>query len=188
MPFTIDPAPATGAYLTTNFRHVGYNNEKIAKGNVLYNAGGNFQSAMRAYEGLTQAGIVSPNVTQSYTVTGQNTVATSLGQYAKVGDFLMLRFEREHPVATMAGTIIYNEFMVLAPHPDIIDEENPADPVDMVRGVSFALAETRPQALGALVDWLEDALTVTVLKVRYPGNWTYAGAILGGLDKQYDGE
>jgi hypothetical protein len=184
MPFTITPTPATGAYLTSNFKHVGNNGEAKSKGSLLYNAGGNYQLAMRAYDALTQAKIVNPSVTQSYTVTGQKTTTTATGAYPKVGDFIMLRFRREHPVASMAGTFIENEFVILAPVAAVIEEETNA--VLMDEEAILATAATPQEYLGALITWLEDALTVTVLKTRYEGGWEYIGYVLGSMDTQYD--
>lgn len=184
MAFTISPTPATGAFLTTNIKHVGNNGEAKNKGSLLYNAGGNFQLAMRAYDALTQAKLVNPSVTQSFTVTGQKTTTTATGAYPKVGDFIMLRFRREHPVASMAGTFIENEFTILAPVAAVIDEAT--NDVIFDEEAILSTAATPQEYLGALISWLEDALTVTVLKVRYEGGWEYIGYVLGSLDTQYD--
>lgn len=185
MAATISPTPATGAFLTLNMTHVGNNGEKKQKGSLLYNSGGNMQLALRAYDALTQAKLVPVSIVQSYTVTGQKTTTTATGSYPKVGDFVMLRFRREHPVASMAGTFIYNEFVILAPVAAIIDAET--NDLLMDEEADLATAATAGEYLGGLISWLEDALTVTVLKVRYEGGWEYIGYTLGGLDTQYDG-
>lgn len=186
MAITITPTPATGAFITTNLTHVGANAEKKVKGNLLYNAGGNIQLALRAYDLLTQAKLPNISMTQSFAVTGQKTTTTATGPYPKVGDFIMLRFEREHPVASMAGTMIEQEFMILAPVAALIDGGPPESVVYDGEG-DLTTAVTPAELLGGLITWLEDALTVTVLKVRYEGGWQFVDAVLGGLDTQYDG-
>lgn len=187
MAYTVTPTPATNSYVKTTFKQRDYLLESVVKGNLLYNSAGEYQLAMRAYESMSQAGIVSGSISQQLVLSAQNTTATSLGGFPKVGDALLLVFTREHPVTEMAGTILTAEFVILAPHPDIYDTGT-LGPV-IVGGETFGTAATRPEALGALTAWLEDALVVTILKTRYPGGWTFQAAQsrLIGLPKNYDG-
>lgn len=192
MAFTVTPAVVTDSYVKTQLRQRDYTNEPAQKGNLLFNAGGNYQLAMRAYESLSQAGIVSGTISTQHVLSDQNTVATDLGQWPKSGDVLILAFTREHPVPAMAGTILTNEYAIVAPHPDIVGTVgvgNPTPAPIIVTGESFGTAATRPEALGALIEWLEDSLVVTILKTRYAGGWTYdpIATRFVSFPKQYDG-
>ncbi len=187
MSFTITPTATTNAYIKGVLRQKDFLGEPINKGNLLYNAGGNIQLAMRAYESLSQAGIVSASLSQQLVVSGQNGDPGTAGSFAKAGDVAILVFTREHPVTEMAGTTLYNEFTIVAPHPDIYDTATRA--LVITGGETFGSATTRPEALGALIDWLETSLVVTILKTRYPGGWTFSPTLskLATLPKQYDG-
>lgn len=192
MAFTVTPAVATGAYVKTSLKQRDYNNEPAQKGNLLYNSAGEYQLAMRAYESLSQAGIATATISTQHVLSDQNTVATDLGQWPKSGDVLILAFTREHPVPAMVGTILTNEYAIIAPHPDIVGVVgvgNPTPAPVIVTGESFATAATRPEALGALIAWLENSLVVTILKTRYPGGWTYdpVATRFTSFPKQYDG-
>lgn len=193
MAYTVTPAVPLNAYVETTLRQVDLNGEPATKGFLLYNDGSLYQDAMRAYESLSQPGIAGASVSSKHVLSAQNTTAGSSGAFPKSGDVLLLVFTRPHPVASMNGKIITNEFAIIGPHPDIIDYPGGAGttPVPLVTGgETFATAATRPEALGALIDWLEGALTVTVLNVRYPGGWTYnpAASRFLSLPKQYDGQ
>jgi hypothetical protein len=190
MAYTVTPTPPINSYIKTNLVQVDYTNEPIKKGFLLYNAlnANNYQLAMRAYEGISQPGIKSGSIAQQHVLSAQNTTATNDGGWYKAADVMILVFTREHPVASMAGTFIDNEFAIVGPHGDIVDESGAFPVPIMTRGIDFATAANRPESLGALVDWLEDALVVEVLKVRYPGEWTYNAAKtrFANLPKQYD--
>lgn len=151
------------------------------------NINSDIQNALRAYEGISQAAIEDGSANISTDITGANTVATGLGLFGKIGDFLALTFVRAHPI--VAGRTVERTFVILAPHPDIYDTGT-KKPV-MVRGETFAtaLAGTRPMALGSLVDWLEDALIYEHDEVPYVGGFTYSEARsgLGGFLREYDG-
>lgn len=193
MAFTVTPAVPTNAYVRTNLLQRDYNGEPARKGNLLYNSGGLYQEAMRAYESLSQPGIMSGAISATHVLSAQNTTATGLGQWPKSGDVLLLAFTREHPVASMAGTIITNEYAIVGPHPDIVGTVSGQDPTPapvIVGGESFATASTRPEALGALIAWLENSLVVTVLKTRYAGGWSYDPIATRFINfpKQYDGQ
>lgn len=190
MAYTVAPAPAINTYLQQTLTQKDFLGEPIVKGNLLYNAGNtglNFQLAMRAYESLSQAAIVRAAVSQKYVVTGANGDPGSAGAFAKAGDVAILVFTRDHPVTEMAGTTLTNEFVIVAPHPDIFDTGTRE--LVITAGETFATATTRPEALGALIDWLETSLVVTILKTRYPGGWTFSASLskLASLPKQYDG-
>jgi len=192
MAYTVTPTPTLNAYVQTNLRQVDFTGEPIVKNFLLYNANNaaRYQEAMQAYESISQPGIASASVSQKLIVSSQNTTAGSGGAFPKSGDVLILAFTREHPVSSMAGTILTAEFAIIGPHDDIVGtpvEGEPLAPV-MVRGVAFSAAADRTEELGALVDWLEDALVVTILKTRYPGDWTYSAAKtrFASLIKQYD--
>lgn len=147
---------------------------------------GSVQNAMQAYEGISQAKIDSAAVSIGTTVTGASSSVTALGLFPKIGDQMVLGFDRPHPITTNR-TLVTRSFVVLAPHPDVIDLTTLKP--NMVRGTGFPGAN-RAEALGSLVDFLEDALTYEHDGVVYVGGFTYREARSGliGAGRQYDAD
>jgi len=161
--------------------------ESIRKSFEIANiAAGSVQNAMRAYEGISQASIDTANVSIGTTVTGASATVTSLGLFPKIGDQMVLGFDRPHPIVTNRS-LVTRSFVVLTPHPDVINLTTLKP--EMVRGELFPGA-TRTEALGSLVDFLEDALTYVHDGVTYVGGFTYREARSGliGAGRQYDAD
>lgn len=166
-----------------------FNLEKGRKATKLYNAGNasNVQSLYAGYEGLSQAGIIRASANISVDVSGFNTeVDVTLGLNAKISDVLILGFRRVHPLST-TGRIIKAYFGIIAPHNDVVSDGSviPIGKPVMVRGVAFAEPPAgRTEMLGAMVDFLEDALTFTAVDdTTYNGGWTYDPALSGLISK-----
>lgn len=189
MAITITPTPATNAYVQLLMKQQDSLGETMQKGNLLYNAGGQYVPYINAYEALSQARLLAPSVTTKHVTAGMLTTTGNAGEFPKVGDVLILVFTREHPVAEMAGTTLTNEFIIMAPEPLTYDVETLLPVPEGGGAMDFATAATVPEKLQALINWLEDSLVVTILKTRYPGNWTYSpsDSRLTGFPKQYDG-
>lgn len=162
--------------------------ESIRKVFTVRNVGSNVQNAMRAYEGISQAGIEDAGASIEVIVSGASTTVGTAGLFPKVGDQLVLGFDRPHPITP--AKLVTKAFVIVAPHPDIYDLGT-KKPV-MIRGEVFAdaLAADRATALGALVDWLEDALLYEHDEVVYAGGWTYRESRSGlvGQSREYDGD
>lgn len=163
--------------------------EKTRKVSRLYNAGnaGNLQYALNVLAAVSHAGLQTVSVKQSVPVTldGEPNVTLS-GLYTLVNLRLILGFERVHPLNP--AKIISAGYGIPAPINAIVTATNPKKPL-MTRGVTFAAAATDPERLGALVDWLENALTYEAADgTIYTGGWTYSearsgfGSVTGVID------
>jgi hypothetical protein len=148
-------------------------------------AAGNLQAALRAYESISQGGIVNASASIDAAYTDPSVTIGTAGMFPKIGDLMVLVFTRAHP--DVPSRIVTREFAVLAPHPDTYDTAT-KKPV-MVRGVTFADAAGRTEALGALVDWLEDSLITEVGDEITVGGFTYneTESRLISIPKTYDG-
>jgi len=186
MPSTIGVATLNATY-KVRLRQRDVLEEELNKHFTVSNTGasGNLQAALRAYESLSQAGIVKSSAAIDANYSGASTTIASAGLFPKVGDLLILAFSRTHPVD--ASRIHTQEFAILAPVPAIYDTAT-KKPI-MVRGVTFALAAGATEALGALVDWLEDSLVLEVYGTEYVGSYTYdePNTRLISIPKTYDG-
>lgn len=132
------------------------------------------EAFLQAYEALTDAGIVNASASIDAGLTGANT-SVGTGEFNKVNYLLVLGFQRVHPLN--AGKIATTSFAIPAPA-DVIVDANGA-PV-MTRGTGFAAAAGVSEAMGALVDYLEDNLTMTPIDgTTYVGGWTYAAGRSG---------
>lgn len=185
MAFTVG-TNTTGADYIVRLTLSDFIDESVRKVFTVRNVGGNIQNAMRVVEAATQSAFEKAGASIAVGVTGASTTTTSLGAFPKIGDQLVLGFDRPHPLdASRLATAV---FVIPAPHPDVYDLATLKP--DMIRGEDFAtaLAADRPTALGALVDWLEDALVMEVFGTVYAGGWTYreARSALISTPREYD--
>jgi hypothetical protein len=150
-------------------------------------AAGNVQAVMRAYEGLTQAALEDAGASIDVAVTGASLTVGTAGMFPKIGDQMILGFDRPHPIVTNT-TLVVRNFIIPAPHPDtyLLTTLKP----DPVRGINFAAAASRKEALGALIDYLEDALIYEHDGIKYAGGFTYREARSGLISttRQYDAD
>lgn len=146
--------------------------EQIRKVFKLYDdgtPGEDLEAAMQAFEALTDGGIVSASASLDAGLTGANATPTA-GDYDKTAWILMLGFERPHPLNSAKTAV--TSFAIPAPDDAVIDADG--RPV-MTRGIGFTASAAPGEALGSLVDYLEDNLVMIPIDgVAYRGNWTYA--------------
>lgn len=166
---------------TVRFTLEDFMTERIRKVTKLSNFGAaaNLQAAMRVFESVTNAGLVKATGSIDLDITGQKIAATEAGEhFAVVKEILYISFEKPHPLD--ATQTITATFGIPAPKDAIVNQTpgNIGKPI-MVRGISFAAAAGLTEALGALVDWLEDAITYRTFGTTYVGGWTYADSRSG---------
>lgn len=188
MPITLAGAVLNGLY-STNLLFVDQASEKARKISRLYNAGnaGNMAAALNVLAAVSHAGISSASVKQALEVDlDAEPNITLSGLYTLVNIRLILGFERVHPLNP--GKMITAGYAIPAPVNTIVTATNPKRPL-YVRGVSFGAAATDPERLGALIDWLETALTYEAANGQiYSGGWTFVdsrsglGTVTGVID------
>ena len=151
--------------------HAGERAKKVTKmASVL--AVGNIEYVIQTLATLSHAGMNSLAVSvQAAVDLDSEPIVSVSGLYTLANIRLVLGFERVHPLNE--AKIITAGYAIPAPVNDIVSSSNPKRPV-MVREVTFAAAATDEERLGALVDYLCDALiyedatgAITV------GGWTY---------------
>lgn len=161
-------------------------NEEVKKSFRINNGDQNLSDALEYYDAISQAGIVDLGASLDAEPAGASATSTSLGQFSKVGDMLVLAFYRGHPLD--ATKIITNEFVIVAPDPDIYSSVSKKPTPDLV--ATFATATpTDVQKLGALINWLEDNLITENFGTITVGGWTYdpEASRLIGTPRVYDG-
>lgn len=156
-----------------------YNGDRVRKVNKLLNLldiGGadasSLQSFYRGYEQISSAGIADASAAQEVAVTGQNTTSTD-GNYAKVSDRLVLWFTRAHPLNALKP--IWASFIIVAPKDTVVDTGAEAGEPNITEGETLASATTDPEILGAMITYLESAITYTAINgTTYNGGWDYS--------------
>lgn len=197
MPITFTPT-VINQYYKVRLTQRDFFKERAKKVSFLYNAGnaGNLQSAFRVYEAASEAGITIATASQELLVSDWSTTTTSAGQNAKINDVLVLGFYKSHPLND--GLQVEAYFGIRSPVNAIIDLTGSTVGVGkpiMERGIDFATAASVVEGLGALVDWLENALVFKSQEPAgenlYAGGWTFdmglSGMVsnprnIGGLD------
>lgn len=167
------------ARLTMGF--VDQANERARKVTRLASIGDdeNIQYIAEHTNNLSHAGLTSLSVSQSIltALDSDDGDATLSGLYTLVNLRLILGFERVHPLNP--SKIITAGYAIPAPVNDIVSATNPKRPL-MTRGTALDAAATPLTQLGAIVDYLEDALVYTAADgVDYVGGWTYVDSRSG---------
>lgn len=154
--------------------------EQGRKVSRLANAGAatNLEASINTLLQLTHAGLVKANATQIVTVQVEDEpIITLSGLYTLTKQRLILGFQRAHPLN--GAKIVTAGYAIPAPINTIVSATNPKRPL-YVRGVTFAAAANDQERLGALIDWLEDALTYEAVDgVIYEGGWTFVDSRSG---------
>jgi|ERR1051326_123699 hypothetical protein len=164
-------------------------NESLQKVSKLVNADDKIALALQYLDELSNTIATRRSITMAHTSAGWMTAAGTTGQFSKVGDVMILVFVREHPVDTTRN--IYNEFIICGPIAGTYEvSEDGARPAPDLEADMDTGSPTTEQKLGALINWLENALTVKVGQMTYAGGWEYSAArsVLGSLPKRYDGQ
>ena len=174
----VDTPILNGIYNTTIrfFDHAGEQATKITR---LGNAGDadNLDDALAIVGLLTHAGVSSMSVKQDLETDVSNVSVSQTGLYTLAKLRLVLGFQRVHPLNP--GKILTAGYSIPAPINEIVTATNPKRPL-MTRGTTLAAAATPATRLGALVDWLETALTYEdVSNVIHVGGWTYVDSRSG---------
>lgn len=174
------------AFYTTRLTVTDYNGEDVRKVNLLKNLadiGGTGKSSIqkfwRAYETLTEAAHSKATGSIEVLISGQKSTATATGQNAKISDRLVLWFTQPHPLN--ANRDIWASFVIVAPVNEIVNQTPPnaGQPImDRESGTSNLTDYTTPEeALGALVNYLEAALSYTAVDDSVTvGGWDYVGS------------
>jgi hypothetical protein len=173
MTVTVLPTPILNAIYTARVHVTDHAAESKTKITRLANAGaaGNLVASLNALEGLMHASLDRLGVTQQMETTVTAGAASTSGLYTLANLRLVLGFEREHPLNP--SKIITAGYAIPSPVNAIVSTANPKRPV-MVRGIAFSATSGPTEDLGALVDWLEDALTYEdVTGEIHAGGWTY---------------
>lgn len=176
-----------GIYNTTSsfIDHAGESKRKVVR---LANAGNiaNLNNQYSALESLSLASLYKASVSQQLEVDVDASPASTGGIYSLSNIRLVLGFERGHPLNP--SKIVTAGYSIPAPVNAIVSTSNPKRPV-AVRGVAFADAGGATELLGALIDYLEDALTFEdVTGDITVGGWTYVesrsglGTVAGVID------
>lgn len=150
--------------------HAAESKRKVTR---LANAGNvaNIENQASALESLSLASVDRYSLSQILDTDVDPSPASTSGLYSLVNLRLVLGFERAHPLN--ASKLITAGYAIPAPVNGIVSATNPKRPV-AVRGVAFADAAGVTELLGALIDFLEDALTYEAVDgVIYVGGWTY---------------
>lgn len=181
MAFTMTPAGVLDQIYTTRITLEDFMAEKVKKVSRLSNEGvaGNMQSFWQAFEATTNAGLMLATQSAEVIITGQSTTITSTGQnWAGVEHVLLLGFTRVHPLNP--AKMLTASFGIPAPVNAIVDtSEGRQGKPFMVRGEVFPGADVT-EALGAMVDFLEDAIVYTdVAGTVHVGGWSYSEAASG---------
>lgn len=173
MTVTVLPTPILNSIYTSRVHvtdHAGEGKLKITR---LSNAGaaGNLVASLNALESLMHASLDRLSVTQQMETTVDFGAASTSGLYTLANLRLVLGFQRDHPLNS--AKVLTAGYAIPSPVNAIVSTANPKRPV-MERGITFALAAGPTEALGALVDWLENALTYEdVTGEIHEGGWTY---------------
>lgn len=179
MPITLDGVDVGKTY-TLNFGFIdqaGESARKVSRLKVVQDADDPSNVAAFVAD-LSHAGVSS--------LTGKLELATDLdlepnitlsGLYTLNNLRLVLGFEKVHPLNP--SKIVTTTFSIPAPVNAIVSSTNPKKPL-MTRGGLLAAATTDLTKLGALVDYLEDALVYKAADgADYAGGWTYVEARSG---------
>jgi hypothetical protein len=179
MPITIADAVEDAVYNTSiTFRdHADEQGRKVSR---LANVGdaGNLAAAMNVVAAVSHAGIVKATASQLVVVDlDAEPNITLSGLYTLTKQRLILGFQRAHPLN--AAKIVTAGFGIPAPINTIVSSTNPKRPL-YTRGTAFASASTDILKLGALIDWLETALTYEAVDgIVYVGGWTFVDSRSG---------
>jgi hypothetical protein len=179
MTVTITPTPIINAVYTARVHVTDHAGEGKTKVTRLGNAGNaaNLVASINALESLMHASLDRLSATQQLETTVTAGAASTSGLYTLANIRLVLGFERVHPLNP--SKIITAGYAIPSPVNGIVSTTNPKRPV-MVRGISFGSAAGVTEALGALVDWLEDALTYEDATGDVNvGGWTYVDSRSG---------
>lgn len=188
MPVAFTPAAVDEALYNVSLQLKDTVNETIQKVTKLFNAGNSIVQALQYYDDLTGPAVSKASISASHVVAGWKASATGTGQFPKVGDVMILVFSRTHP--TDATRTIFNEFLLAGPIPATYEiSAAGARPIPDQEADFSTATPTAVQKLGALVNWLETALTVKVGQTTYAGDWEYVPtrSVCGSLPKRYDG-
>jgi hypothetical protein len=156
--------------------HAGERKRKVTRLANASNAA-RLEEQANALESLSLASLDAYNLSQQVETDVTPTAASSSGIYSLVNLRLVLGFQRVHPLNP--AKIVTAGYAIPAPVNAIVSTTNPKRPV-YTRGIPFATAANPAELLGALIDWLEDALTYEAVDgVVYPGEWTFLDARSG---------
>lgn len=164
---------------TTRLTVRDYNGDRVRKVNRLLNltdVGGAAESSLqlfyRAYETIQSAALDNPSAAQEVEITGAKST-TADGNNAKVSDRLVLWFSKEHPLNP--AKVVWASFIIVAPVDAIIGTGGAAGEPVFTPDVTLADAATDPERLGAMIDYLEDAITYLAVDGNYyNGGWDYS--------------
>jgi hypothetical protein len=178
VPITVD---AIEDYVyNTSVTFIDHADEQGRKVSRLANVGaaGNLAAALNAVAAVSHAGILKATVSQILEVDlDAEPNITLSGLYTLTKQRLILGFQRTHPL-NPSKTVVAG-FGIPAPINAVVTATNPKRPL-YVRGVAFGAAATDPERIGALIDWLEDALTYQAVDdVIYVGGWTFVDSRSG---------
>lgn len=175
MAFTMTPAGVLNALYTTRIRLRDFMDEDAQKVTKLANVGssGNMQAFWRAFESVTNAGLIKANQQQDIVISAQSTTIAE-GNHSKITDAMLLGFSRAHP--DYPSKLVVASFVIPAPVDGIVNETTGSKGLPIYeRGIDFATAAGVTEALGAMIDFLEDALVFTNPEGEVTvGGWTYS--------------
>lgn len=168
-----------------------FQNEKIRKQFRVANVDDMLQTALRHFDNLTQAKADDPTASIDAGLTGFKTTAGSGTVESRIANFITLTFSKAHPLN--ANKTVYAYFTILAPATAIVNETTKALIIDTETGeigtTTTTAATNLPEQLGALVNWLEDALIYTAVNdTDYVGGWDFQPTLttIGTLPKVVD--
>lgn len=181
MAFAFGESPFTeGTAVKTHILQTDYNGDTVKKVNLVLDkhditAAGesSIELFWRAYELVSDAALSKVSASLELTVSGQN-VTPATGLNAKISDRLVLWFYKEHPLNPTKT--VWASFVIVAPVNAIVvaGGADAGAPI-MTREVSLTDVASALERLGAIVDYLEEALRYTdVADVPHDGGWTYS--------------
>lgn len=175
MAFTMTPAGVLNQIYTTRLSLEDFMTERVKKISRLANIGatGNMQAFWRAFESQTNAGLILANQSAEVVISAQSLTIAD-GNHSKVTDLMVLGFTRAHP--EYPSVVLKATFVIPAPIDAIVNDTPGSIGLPIyTRGIDFATAADPNEALGAMIDFLEDAI---VYKDQggtfHVGGWTYS--------------
>lgn len=175
MAYTMTPEGVLNQIYQTRLTLRDYMDEEVQKVSRLANVGdaGNIELFWQQFEAMTNAGLMKGSMQSIVALSGLSTTIAN-GNHSKVTDNMLLGFTRTHP--DYSNVLLTASFVIPAPVNAIVNETTGSKGLPIYeRGIAFDEVAGIPQGLGAMIDFLEDALVYQDQgKEFHVGGWTFA--------------